>query len=257
LLRATFARLSCVAAQNEEYAKRFEALGVAPSAIHVTGTMKWDTAQIADDVPGADALAADLGIDRTRPLVVAGSTAPEEHALLHAATPRGVQLLCAPRKPEWFDAAAAALPGCVRRSATKNSAGTTTSNQKRGAAGDRFLLDTIGELRQAYALADVVVIGRSFGNLHGSDMMEPVALGKPVIVGPAVADFQDTVDGLLAGDGIIQTSAADLPQAIQSLLNDPARRAELARNGRTVIEAHQGATSRNVDLIMSHLPRGA
>jgi len=62
--------------------------------------MKWDTAQVSDSVEGADELARALGIDRSRPLVLAGSTAPGEEALLHASVPEGVQLLCAPRKPE-------------------------------------------------------------------------------------------------------------------------------------------------------------
>ena len=238
-IRRTFHRLSCVAAQNHAYAERFINLGVSAANVHVAGTMKWDTALIANDVPGAEQLASDLGIDRTRPLIVAGSTAPDEHQLLHAAIPPGVQLLCAPRKPEWFDQAARDLPGCVRRSSGKQDR----------AGQDRFLLDTIGELRKAYALADVVVIGRSFGNLHGSDMMEPVALGKATIVGPAVTDFQDTVDALLASDAIVQVGAEELKPTVCELLGDPARRARLAENGRAVIRRHQGATRRQAELI--------
>ncbi len=238
LLRPAFGRLSLVAAQNQEYAKRFGRVGVPRERIAVTGTMKWDTAEIADRIEGAEELAAAMGIDRSRPLVVAGSTAPGEHETLAAAVGGGVQLLCAPRRPEWFDEAARALPGCARR-----SCGT------RGSATGRFLLDTIGELRKAYALADLVVVGRSFGELFGSDMMEPVALGKAVIVGPAVSDFQETVDALLAGDGLVQTGAERLPAAIAALLADPARREALAQNGRAVIRSQQGATARTVQLL--------
>jgi 3-deoxy-D-manno-octulosonic-acid transferase len=238
LLRPAFGRLGLVAAQNQEYAERFEAVGVPRERIAVTGTMKWDTAEIADRVEGAEELAAAMGIDRSRPLVVAGSTAPGEHELIGAAVGGGVQLLCAPRRPEWFDEAAAALPGCARR-----SLGT------RGSATGRFLLDTIGELRKAYSIADVVVVGRSFGTLFGSDMMEPVGLGKAVIVGPAVSDFQETVAALLAGDGLVQADAERLPGAIAALLADPARRRALAENGRAVIRAQQGATARTVRLL--------
>jgi len=246
LVAPMFRRLSAVATQNAQYADHFIALGTPIEAIHITGTMKWDTAHIADDVPGAGDLAADLGLDRSRPLIVAGSTAPDEHQLLHDATPPGVQLLCAPRKPEWFDQAAADLPNCVRRSQAKGKSRLPSSS-------DRFLLDTIGELRKAYALADVVVIGRSFGNLHGSDMMEPVALGKATVVGPAVADFQDTVNALLAGDGLVQTTRDQLGQVICDLLHDRARRVQLASRGRRVIQAHQGATEKNVNLILQML----
>ncbi|MGA1266669.1 MAG: hypothetical protein ACO32J_05770, partial [Phycisphaerales bacterium] len=82
---------------------RFVAMGTPADRVQVTGTMKWDTAEIADAVRGSAELAAELGVDPQRPLVVAGSTAPGEEALLHAAVPPGVQLLCAPRKPEWCD----------------------------------------------------------------------------------------------------------------------------------------------------------
>ncbi|MHC4414394.1 MAG: 3-deoxy-D-manno-octulosonic acid transferase [Planctomycetota bacterium] len=242
LMRPSFRRLAFAAVQNEQYAQRFRRLGVREDGVLVTGTMKWDTAEIADQVKGADDLAAAMGIDRTRSLVVAGSTAPGEHELLVNAVPDGVQLLCAPRKPEWFDQAAADMAGCGRRS--RNDGGSATG---------RFLLDTIGELRLAYALADVVVVGRSFVDLHGSDMMEPVALGKATITGPAVADFQDTVDALLAGGGMVQTDREGLPGVLRELLDDPPRRKRLAEDGRAVIRAHQGASARHAELIVELL----
>jgi len=241
LLSRMFARLSFVAAQDRAYAERFVAMGVDPARVTVTGTMKWDSA-VSGGVQGADALAAALGIDRTKPLVVAGSTARGEEALLHAACPAGVQLLCAPRKPEWFAQAAEALPGCVRRSDRRDG-------RHEFPTSGRFLLDTIGELRAAYALADVVVIGRSFGVLHGSDMMEPAALGKAVVVGPRVGDFQATADALLAGDAMVQVNATELSATLSSLLADPARRAQLAKNASEVIAREQGATARHAALI--------
>jgi 3-deoxy-D-manno-octulosonic-acid transferase len=242
LIRSGFADLKCAAVQNLAYGNRFRALGTVGERIHVTGTMKWDTATIADHVEGADELAEAMGIDRKRPLIVAGSTAVGEHELLVGAMPEGSQLLCAPRKPEWFDQAAQVLKGCARRS--RGECGSSTG---------RFLLDTIGELRSAYALADVVVVGRTFGDLHGSDMMEPIALGKATVVGAATADFQDTVDELLAGDALVQVESAALSETLRRLLEDPTRRETLARNGREVIRNHQGATDRHVDVIMSLL----
>ena len=251
IMQRSFARLAFAAVQNDAYAARFKGMGAAVDRVHLAGTMKWDTAQIADRVEGADRLAREMGIDRSRPLIVAGSTAPGEHELLHAATPAGVQLLCAPRKPEWFDQAASALPHCLRRTHARAPAASDIPRS------DRFLLDTIGELRMAYALADLVVIGRSFGDLHGSDMMEPAALGKAVIVGPAVRDFQDTVDALLAGDGIVQITADQLPQTVARLLDDPVRRRQIADNARRIIQANQGATERHARLIRDMLAHTA
>ena len=242
VVRPMFRRVDCAAVQTQAYAERFESLGTPRGSIVLTGTMKWDTARIEDHVPGAERLAEALGIDPDRPLIVAGSTAPDEHRLLVDATPPGVQLLCAPRRPEWFDEAAEDLAGCARR-----------SRGDRGSETGRFLLDTIGELRHAYALADVVVIGRSFGELHGSDMMEPAALGKPVVVGPATGDFQETVDRLVEGGGIVVSDRERLGRDVESLLADPARCERLVAAAREVITREQGATERTATLLLSML----
>jgi 3-deoxy-D-manno-octulosonic-acid transferase len=251
VLRRYFAQLAVVAAQDAAYAQRFVAMGVASDRCEVAGTMKWDAAPTLPD-PALDTAAARLaeamGIDRRRPLIVAGSTAPGEHELLlqalrHAQRATGTlaQLLCAPRRPEWFDDAASALPGCVRRSAPA----APRPDEPR----DLFLLDSIGELRAAYHLADLVVVGRSLIALHGSDPMEPAALGKPVVIGPRTADFEQAVSALRDCDAIVQTTAETLPADLAALMADPARRDTLARNAARCVQRHRGATQRHLDLL--------
>lgn len=242
LIAPIFRRLDRVAAQDAVYADRFRDLGVASERVEVLGTMKWDAARIESTVPGSEAFGRQLGIDPDRMLVVAGSTAPDEHELLHRSVPDGVQLLCAPRRPEWFDEAARALPGCARRSTGDH-----------GSATDRFLLDTMGELRLAYGLATVVVVGRSFGPLHGSDMMEPAALGRPVVVGPSTGDFATTVEQLLAGDGLVVSDRSRLAGDLAHLLGDADRRRALGTHAVDVVRANQGATERTVALIREQL----
>ncbi|MSR40989.1 MAG: hypothetical protein EXS10_03695 [Phycisphaerales bacterium] len=239
LVRPMFARARLVLAQTAEYAERFVALGAARDRVRVSGTMKWDSIAMLDSVEGADALALAMGIDRSRPLVVAGSTEPGEEQLLRDALPVGTQLLIAPRKPEWFDGVARNLSPCVRR----------TQPQVPAQSSDSFVLDTIGELRMAYSLADVVVVGRSFGTLHGSDPIEPIGLGKATIIGPRAGDFKESMDALLEGDGIAQVSADALPAMLARLLANPQERAALAARGRAVIQSRQGATNATAEAI--------
>jgi 3-deoxy-D-manno-octulosonic-acid transferase len=118
---------------------------------------------------------------------------------------------------------------------------------------DRFLLDSIGELRAAYALADVVVVGRTFSNLRGSDPIEPIALGKATVIGPDYANFTTIVEAFRAADAIVVTSAAELGGALQRLLADEARRAELAAAGLRCIETHKGATATHARMLMELL----
>ncbi|MBL4592158.1 MAG: hypothetical protein JKY96_09400, partial [Phycisphaerales bacterium] len=185
LLRPTFRRLAFACMQDASYAERVTAMGVPEARVSVTDSMKWDSVDVDRASEGASdralSIALSMGLDLSRRIVVAGSTGPNEEHWISQACPDDVQLICAPRKPERFDEAAAAMVGCTRRSRGFDSTKTNT----------RFLLDTIGELSTVYELADVVIVGRSFCNLYGSDPIEPAALGKPVIIGPNNSDFTD------------------------------------------------------------------
>jgi len=126
LARRMFAGIRWTAAQDETYAGRFEELGMPKDRVFVTGTMKYDSAVIADSVPGTGPLAEALAIDEDKPLLVAGSTGPgEEELLLNAyeqlrANHPGLQLAVVPRKPERFEEVAQLIAArgfaCRRRS---------------------------------------------------------------------------------------------------------------------------------------------
>jgi 3-deoxy-D-manno-octulosonic-acid transferase len=217
---------------------------VGAREVLVSGNMKWDSIAIRDEVPGAGALRDELGLPADAPVVVAGSTEPGEEVLLRDALPEGVRLVIAPRKPEWWDGVAANLPGCVRR-----------SRKERGGAGTRFhLLDTIGELGMAYSFADVVVMGRSFGRLYGSDPIEPASLGKPVVIGPRVHDFRDVVAALKARGGIVQCDAGELREVLARLFASEAERAAVAARARETIREEQGGSARTAEVLLSMLP---
>jgi 3-deoxy-D-manno-octulosonic-acid transferase len=241
LIRAMFGRLDAVGAQDRSTADRFIDLGVHSTRVDVTGNMKWDSACVPLAGPERSTkLAERLGIDRNRLLLVGGSTAPGEEAMLRDACPSGVQLLCAPRRPEWWDDAAKALSPCQRL--------TTVSTSP--SPSDRYLLDTIGDLSDAYGLADVVVVGRSFGELHGSDPIEPIARGAATVIGPAVSDFRDAVEILCRGNGLIQCQASELADVLAELLGNEAARTRIASRGAEVIQSQQGATERSLHLLL-------
>lgn len=238
-----YGRLNTAAVQTQTYACHFTKLGVPTDRIHVYDTMKWDTAKIADHVDGAEELARAMGLDRSRQIIVAGSTGPGEEKLLINTCPPSAQLVLVPRKPERFEQVAQLATGMIRR--TQHQDGS-----KRAVDGQRlFMIDTIGELRKAYALADAVIVGRSFLGMYGSDMMEPIALGKATIIGPHHSDFVEIVDALQSGGGIVVTD--DPGPVVADLLHDRQRAARLAQCGRDVISARQGATDRHVQLLRS------
>jgi 3-deoxy-D-manno-octulosonic-acid transferase len=263
LTRGMFESLAQVCAQDQTYASRFVEVGTPPDRISVTGTMKFDTAQIGDRVDGDDELARAVGLSPGRePIWVCGSTGPGEELLvleayraLRARHP-SLRLAIIPRKPERFDEVAAQIIaagyGLVRRS----QPGTPISP-------DAVVLgDSMGELRKFYSLGDVVFVGRSLVDLgarqHGSDMIEPAALGKAVVVGPFTHNFADAMHQFLAADAIcVVQDATGLTAQINRLLNNPSQRAETGQRAREVVKRGQGATGRNLEIILRELGSSA
>ncbi len=261
LARAMFRRIGWIGAQNETYAQRFRQLGARSEAVHVTGTMKYDTAEIAESLPGDAALADALGIDREAPLVVAGSTGPGEEAIVLAAYAEltherpALQLAIVPRKPERFDEVARLIEGrghtCVRRSRLAD--GSTDDS----ASSSVFLGDTMGELRKFYCLADVVFVGRTLVPLGGSDLMEVAALGKAMCYGPHIENFAEVSARLQAADAaVIAPNETELASTLHALLSDEVEAKEMGRRAQEVVRRNTGATARTVDLLCAALCTG-
>jgi 3-deoxy-D-manno-octulosonic-acid transferase len=263
--RSMFRRLRWVGAQDQQIAERFRHLGVPDEHLDITGSLKWDTAQVADHIDGADALAAALGIDRHQPLWVCGSTGPDEEAIILDAYRRvreaspDVTLVIVPRKPERFDQVADLVRQtgyeCTRRSkhpdVSAGNSGSAEAGLADGAGRPRVILgDTMGELRKFYSLADAVFVGRSLVPLGGSDPMEVAALAKPVVAGPHMDNFQLPVAALESADAIRTVrSAEDLAAEISRLCRDPAYARRLGEAARRVVLDQQGATDRTVDAL--------
>jgi 3-deoxy-D-manno-octulosonic-acid transferase len=116
----------------------------------------------------------------------------------------------------------------------------------------------MGELRTFYSIADVVFVGRTLVDLgskqHGSDMIEPAALAKPVIVGPFTGNFADVMSRFRAAEAIREVSdGAGLQTSVKALLETEESALAMGRRARDVVKANQGATDRHVEFILSQL----
>jgi 3-deoxy-D-manno-octulosonic-acid transferase len=260
LVGSMFARLHHVAAQDETYARRFTELGVPAKRVSVTGTMKFDNATVAERIEGQEELAAAVGLNPRKDRIwVCGSTGPGEEAIVVAIYRDllgrfpNLRLVIVPRKPERFDEAAeiirkAGFP-LVRR-----------SRAEQAVAEPRAIVlgDTIGELRKFYALAEVVFVGRTLVDLghrqHGSDMIEPAALGKPVVVGPFTANFAEAINCFLGADAmVVVQNQSELEKALGNLLAEPAMGHQMGVRAREVVKSGQGATARHATIILDTL----
>ncbi len=253
LSRRMFGCLSWVGAQDDVTAVRFGSLGVGLQRLAITGSVKWDTAVVADRMEGQEELALALGIDGSRKLWVCGSTGPGEESILLEVFRRlrrsdpELQLALVPRKPERFDQVAQLVEqsgfACVRRSRRADGCAEGAV-----AAESVLLGDTMGESRKFYGLADVVFVGRSLVPMGGSDPMEVAALGKPVVVGQFMDNFALPTEVLKVGGGLRQVRDADeLVEVVGELVHDGASAVEMGRKGQKVVVGQKGATERTLE----------
>jgi 3-deoxy-D-manno-octulosonic-acid transferase len=253
IMRAAFNSASAVGVQAEVYRERLEFLGADPGRLHLTGQMKHDAVVFADGVPGSDDLAREMRIEKGEQVLVAGSTAPGEEAILLAAYrearrafPR-LRLVLVPRRPENFEAAAQAVLsaecGCIRRSRCVEWQGPKRLPPV-------ILGDTMGELLKWYALADLVFLGRTLVPLGGSNPMEPGALGKPLLWGPHMFNFPVEAPAMAESGAAVEVEDAPaLAAALIDLLTHADRRRQMGDAARNTIRRMQGATARNIALV--------
>jgi len=253
-----FNRLAAIGAQDDSYAQRYVALGVDPKKVHLTGMMKFDTAELGDSVEGAAALAEALGLGGDQQLIVAGGTGPGEEqivldvfAKLRASHDRA-RLAIVPRKPERFDEVARLIERSgftvVRRSRRPDGSSDP-------APPDAIILgDTMGELRKFYSLACCVFVGRSLVPMGGSDMIEAAALGKATCFGPHTFNFPQA--DALARHGCVRLADAEqLHRQLDAWLSDPASAKRAGQTAQQYVASQRGATKRNVEMICRVLGR--
>ncbi|MHC4534417.1 MAG: 3-deoxy-D-manno-octulosonic acid transferase [Planctomycetota bacterium] len=260
LVKKMFGRISLTLAQTEQYARRFKELGCQDEKVIVTGSLKYDTAQLTDKVEGADALAAQLNIGSER-LWVAGATGNDEEKILLDVYKNlkqdnrfvDLRLAIVPRKPERFDEVAQLIERMgfplLRYSRIKNNTAPPPTDSQAIILGD-----TMGDLRKFYSLATIIFVGRSLVPMGGSDMVEAAALRKCTVLGPYAFNFKQTVDALLADSGAIMVKdQQELLQTMQQCLNDSDFAQSIAKNGREVIRKNQGATQKTINQIVKFL----
>lgn len=256
LARRMFGKLRWVGVQDGAYAERFVRLGAAPERVEVTGSVKYDAADVSDHIEGQEELAREMTIDPARPLWVCGSTGPGEETQILDAYARLVadlpelQLAIIPRKPERFDEVARLIAergwACLRRSGKPPLVPPKVAEPRAV-----FLGDTMGELRKFYALATVVFVGRSLVPLGGSDVMEVAGLARPVLVGPHTDNFREAVAVLLAAGGArLVQNADELAETVNLLVRDERRRQRMGRAARDTILARRGASAKTVARIL-------
>ncbi len=245
--------------QGDKDAKRISQLGIRAGKIKVTGNIKYDLQ--FDEAEGelTKQFRQRFGFSENAPLIVAASThAPEERWILQAfktvwknSEGNLPRLLIAPRHPERF----AEVEKLVKESGF-DWAKRSEKASERDKTAEIILLDSIGELRAAFPLAEIVFVGGSLISHGGQNVLEPANARKAIMTGFYTANFEAITKEFLEQDALVQLPKLDgkrvsesLAEFLSALLNDGELRQTLANNAYNVMRRNRGATEKTVEYL--------
>lgn len=262
LFRPIFASFTGVGVQNEADAAKLRELGCRPEAVQVVGNLKFDAVKIEERSSiNVRALLRQSGVGDEAPILLGGSTHAGEEALLAELYLRlrkrfpDLLLILVPRHFERGKEVGRELTSRGIKFVYR----TEISAASRFAPGelDCLLVNTTGELKYFYEEASVIFVGKSLTATGGQNPIEPGALGKAMVFGPNMQNFQSIASAFVAAKGAVQVqNAAELEKVLEQLIANAQRRVELGQNALEVVRQNQGAIDRTADMIVKHLKGG-
>jgi 3-deoxy-D-manno-octulosonic-acid transferase len=245
--------------QDNASAKHLMKLGARGSKVKVMGNLKFDHNLDESETALTSEFRARFDIRNDAPLIIAASThSPEEKWILEAfrdvwknSTGNLPRLMMAPRHPERFAEVAALVKESgfdwVLRSEAPSG---------RDKTAEVILLDSIGELRAAYPLAEIVFVGGSLIPHGGQSILEPAVCGKTILTGHNTRNFTAVVEEFLSREALIQLPelsekdvVAELAKTFGDLLRDKTRRERLGTNAQKTMDRNRGATAKTIEQI--------
>ena len=248
LFRPVLAHADRILAQSEQDAERYRFLLGDPERVQSVGNLKYDA------TPPEPAEALRTWVQRLNPSAVwiAASTMPplvegdvdEDDAVIAAyqqLSGTGLLLVLAPRRPERFEIVAEKLRNADIAFVRRSALGPLT-------LPGVLLLDTMGELSGAFALADVVFMGGTLARRGGHNVLEPSYFARPIIVGPNNQNFAEMVLQFLNEGAIRQiSSVSQLAPTVAELLTNPG---EYGAQAQLVAARERGATARALKSVL-------
>jgi 3-deoxy-D-manno-octulosonic-acid transferase len=260
LFSPIFASFAGVGVQNATDAERIQALGCRAEAVSVVGNLKFDAVKIGErPLFDVQVLLRRLGVASDTRVLIGGSTHAGEESLLAEVFLRlrrqfpDLFLIVVPRHFERGKEVGKELESLGLRFMYRTEIGPDA--QLKAGSLDCLLVNTTGELRYFYECASVIFVGKSLSAAGGQNPIEPGALGKAMVFGPNMQNFEAIASAFVDGGGAVQVqNVAELEKTFAQLLGDADLRQQLGNNALKVVRQNQGAIERTVEMIVRHLP---
>ena len=241
-------------AQDRATAERFIQLGAAPSLTQVVGSIKFDIHAPESAVKLAAQLKQEWSLAGRKIITIASTHAPEEQKLLNALKPyldAQSELLCivVPRHPERFDEVFA-----VAQSLNLNTTRRSTG-QRIEAETQVYLADSMGEMWLWYALSNACFVGGSLNEPGGGhNILEPIALHVPTVLGKNYFNFQTIVDEFVQADAVkVVEDAEQAAEVLMILLDDAEQANTLNQAAQKIMQLNTGSLKKHIQVIDAYL----
>jgi 3-deoxy-D-manno-octulosonic-acid transferase len=264
-IRGVLDHFSMALMQSERDASRILELGMPAERILMPGNLKFDSAESSIDESLTASLRERFGFGQGALLIVAASThEPEEQVVIEAfkqirnsQPPYQTRLLIAPRHPERFTEVASLLQASGLTWSRRSAAAQAEDKQS-----EVVLLDTIGELRAIYPLADIAFVGGSIAEHGGHNVLEPAARGVCVVTGAHTHNFAAITRTMLSEDAIVQLpkiaaseTSVELCKTLHQLLSNDSLRRDIGHRASVVCNQNRGATEQTLQTIAGLLEK--
>ena len=254
--KSFFSKISAFALQNIETENFLHRIGVSTSSTRVTGSIKFDGVTFSRNDPNIEKFKSMFGIKPDELVWVAGSTqAPEEQYLLNAYIVLKkefplLRLILVPRQPDLFNQVRKQIEHTGLPFKNRSDLATSVAPDD-----SIILVDTLGELRFVWGLADIAFVGGSMdGKRGGQNMIEPAAYGSAVFFGDKIWNFKQVAQQLIqAGGASMISSPTVLESTARTLLANESLRMQMGSNAKDFVISQQGATAKTILMLEDFL----
>lgn len=251
-------QLTWLLAQDITTQQRYVDLGLDQSKSQVVGNIKFDISAPNSFIEQAEQLKQEWQLEKRQIITLASTHAPEEEQLLkqlqtHLNSNPDLLCIVVPRHPERFDEVykiCQSLNLNTQRRSLKQPIQTDTQV---------FLADSMGEMWLWYALSQACFVGGSLNEPGGGhNILEPMVLNIPTVIGPRYFNFQSIVDEFVAAQGIlIGENAAQVAQQLLSCLDDPLQTQQQVAHAQQVLQRNKGSLQKHIQLLDHYLQQTA
>ena len=251
-------QLTWLLAQDIATQQRYVDLGLDQSKSQVVGNIKFDISAPNSFIEQAEQLKQEWQLEKRQIITLASTHAPEEEQLLkqlqtHLNSNPDLLCIVVPRHPERFDE--------VYKICQSLNLNTQRRSLKKPIQIDTqvFLADSMGEMWLWYALSQACFVGGSLNEPGGGhNILEPMVLNIPTVIGPRYFNFQSIVDEFVAAQGIlIGENAAQVAQQLLSCLDDPLQTQQQVAHAQQVLQRNKGSLQKHIQLLDHYLQQTA